>query len=479
MKKIKSLLMAALVATSLMGSIPAMAASPVAPTRVNVHVGADASTEANLTWITKEASDATVRLARGNGKNYQEITGTCEEVIQYGAYDKPNKIFSEPVTIYSNQVEFKGLKPNTTYNYIIGEGEDAFEGSFHTAPKANSHKPTRFVYVCDPQIQEMGKLDSEPWGATAHMISNIKKVDFLYIAGDHTDRDGLNFQWEKFYNNIGAYPTAPQDMLAKIPVASVYGNHDTANNTLDKNINLPDEYGQGVYSYDYGSARYIMLNLETAKDPVERERQYQIAKGLIEEGKEMGLWIIMGWHKSLYTGASHVDDGDVIEGRKFWSPRLAALDVDMILQGHDHVYSRGFIDGTGYKVTPEMDGAGNYILPDNAPLWMVGNHAGGLKWYEQVEYQVTEGDPLAPNYEFLDVNSTDDLSNEKKEQTWTVIDVKKNTIEVTCYMMKYDVESDEITTAPYIYDQFSIRRSAQEGKNTVKTNNGKAYGKNK
>ncbi len=459
-QKLKALVLSAIVALSVF-TVPLnakAATSAKAPARVNVHVGADASTEANLTWITGVSTNGQVKLAPANGENYKIYTGTSEAVQHYNEYSKAAG-FSQPETIYSNQVEFKGLKPNTKYNYVIGEGEETFEGTFTTAPKAGTRKPTTFVYVSDPQIAETGKRDSEAWGAATAQIGKLKKVDFMYIAGDHTDRDGLDFQWEKFYNNIGAYPTAPQDLLAKTPLVSVYGNHDTANDTLDKNVNLPDEYGRGVYSFDWGTARYIMLNLEAGKDPVERERQYEIARTLIIEAKEAGLWTILGWHKSFYTGASHVDDGDVIEGRKFWGPRLAALDADVILQGHDHVYSRGFIDASGYKVDASTDAEGQYILPDNAPLWMVGNHPGGLKWYEAVNYDITPGDPIAPDYEFLDVNSTDDESNVKQEQTYTVVKVYDNRIEFTAYMFKYDVDSDTIVTEPYIYDQFTVTRT--------------------
>ena len=54
-----------------------------------------------------------------------------------------------------------------------------------------------------------------------------------------------------------------------------------------------------------------------------------------------------------------------------------------------------------------QDETGAYISKDNAPLYMVGGHAGGLKWYSKKNYTVEEGDPLLPNYEFLDVNSLD------------------------------------------------------------------------
>lgn len=47
-------------------------------------------------------------------------------------------------------------------------------------------------------------------------------MDFLYIAGDHTNTTTINQVWEYFYYNDGLYPTAAQEMLSKTKLASVY-----------------------------------------------------------------------------------------------------------------------------------------------------------------------------------------------------------------------------------------------------------------
>lgn len=452
-KRLKAIVLTAVMALGIAAYTPVgYAGSLTAPTRVNAHIGEDASTMINITWITDSETDAAVKIALGNGNKYAAYAGVSNEVTMFE--DMSYKI---PVKKYSNQVEVSGLKPDTNYNYVIGEGEEAFRGTFSTAPKANSKAPTTFVYVADPQVKTAE--NGEAWAATADQISQVKNLDFVYIAGDHTDKTAVNPQWEDFFYNDGLYPTAVQDLLGSTSLASTYGNHDTKDNSLDSNVNLPDEYSKGVYSYDYGAARFVILNLESSRyDWDNREAQYQLIKGLVEDAKAEGLWTVVGFHKSLYTGASHVDDADVVEARKFWGPKFAEMGVDVILQGHDHVYSRGFVTAEGYNANPAMDQSGSYILPANAPLYMVGNHAGGLKWYEKVEYAVGEGDPISPDYAFLDVNSVDDGSREKQEQTWTVVEVKNNTMTFTAYMMKYDETADEIITAPYIYDAFTIKR---------------------
>lgn len=450
-KKLLSVLAALVVTLGVGFSTPTYAGDNNIPTRINAHVGEDASTSVNISWMTDVLTDAKIRIAQGNGRHYVTYTGTSREVIQY-----EDTSYKKPVTKVANQVEIKGLKPNKRYNYIIGEGKNAVMGSFETAPKTGK-APVKFVYVADPQVKTAE--NGEAWAATAHEISKIKDLDFLYIAGDHTDKTAVDSQWTNFFNNNGLYPNAVQDLLRNTSLVSVYGNHDTKDDSLQNVINLPDEYSKGVYSFDYGTVRFISLNLETAKSDLnEREHQYEVTKKLVEEAKKRDMWTIVAFHKSIYTGASHIDDGDVIEARKFWAPRLADMGVNAVLQGHDHVYSRGFIDANGMKADVKVNGNGEYILPENAPLYMVGNHSGGLKWYSKVDYEVTPGDPLMPDYKFLDKNSIDDGSDVKRQQTWTEIEATNTTLTFKAYMMKYNEETDTVDVEPYLYDSFTIRR---------------------
>lgn len=47
------------------------------------------------------------------------------------------------------------------------------------------------------------------------------------------------------------------------------------------------------------------------------------------------------------------------------------------------MYSRGFVNADGTKADRVVDENGKVKNPENAPLYMVGGHAGGLKWYSK------------------------------------------------------------------------------------------------
>ena len=51
-------------------------------------------------------------------------------------------------------------------------------------------------------------------------------------------------------------------------------------------------------------------------------------------------WKFVTTHKAVYSNGSHYDDDDVIEMRAQLSTLMPELGVDMVFQGHDHVYLR-------------------------------------------------------------------------------------------------------------------------------------------
>lgn len=422
------------------------------PKQVNAHMGDDPSTEVNLTYTTIDSNLETKAVLNKKGSN-EKITVNGENSI--GNADK-----------YFHKIAIKDLEPNTEYEYTVGSEDNTYSGKFKTAPAKGSKEKIKFAFIADPQVSNT--TNSEAAGATFAQIS--KDVDFVYLAGDITDKSTNEIQWEALFDNGGKFSTGGQDLFGNKLISAVQGNHD--NNTLTRHINAPAEAGNIVYSYDYGPATFIMLNLESARtDANARNKQKEYLTEVVNEAKERGQWTFVGFHKSLYTGASHITDSDAIEARKYWGPTFAELDVDVVMQGHDHVYSRGFVTTDGYNANPEIDNNGKVINPENAPLYMVGGHAGGLKWYSKKNYTVGNGDPLSPGYSFLDVNSTDTGSDVKKEQVIVEMEVEDNELKVNTYMFKYDPETDEITTDKYLYDTVAVSKEELNSEYNVSLGN--------
>ena len=411
------------------------------PAQLNVHVGEDAATSVNVTYTTRVETDkTTIAVTKTAGGETKYFEGTSYQ----GIGGK-----------YIHEIVVTGLEACTEYSYVVGDGFNECCGTFKTALEQGDETVFTFAYLADTQVSNAD--NAEALGATLAKVNEMNP-DFVYLAGDITDRATNEAQWEWLFNNSGAFPTGGQDMFANSLIAVTQGNHD--NNEMYQHINAPEEAGKIVYSFDYGTMKFISLNLEAAKsDANARAQQEAYLREAVADAKANSQWTVVGFHKSLYTGASHIVDSDITAARKFWAPIFAELDIDMVLQGHDHVYSRGFVTEEGANANPDKDENGVIIQPD-APLYMVGGHAGGLKWYAKKNYTVTEGDPLTLDYAFLDVNSNDigAGSSVLKEQIITMFTVSSEQVDAVTYAFKYDPAADAITTEPYVLDSFSVKR---------------------
>lgn len=413
-----------------------------APEQLNVHVGDDAATQVNVTYTTITDTSTVIAVTKADGGETMYFEGTS----YVGLGGK-----------YIHEISVNGLEPATEYVYTVGDGFNERDGKFKTALEQGDESSFTFAYLADTQVSNAS--NAKALGATLAKV-NEKNPDFVYLAGDVTDKSTNESQWEWLFNNDGVYSTGGEDMFANNLVAVTQGNHD--NNEMYQHINAPEEAGKIVYSFDYGCAKFIILNLESARyDEDARAQQEAYLREAVKDAKANGQWTIVGFHKSLYTGASHITDSDIIAARKYWAPIFAETDVDLVLQGHDHVYSRGFVTAEGENANPTVLEDGTIIQPD-APLYMVGGHAGGLKWYSKKNYTVSEGDPLSLNYSFLDVNSTDTGSDVKKEQVITMLEVTNETISVKTTCFKYNTDEDAITTDEYVYDTFTVKRDLAE-----------------
>ncbi|MDR1952894.1 MAG: metallophosphoesterase [Clostridiales Family XIII bacterium] len=432
------------------------------PKQVNVHMGDDPSDAVNVTYTTVASDDAKIVIEKADGTG-EALTYAGETTI--GESSASNGQGGK----YLHKINVTGLESDTDYVYAVGNAM-TFAGQFKTAPTADSEDPIRFVYLADTQVSNA--TNAKALGATLQEVANMDP-DFVYLAGDITDTAANESQWEYMFSNGGAFPTGGEEMFGNYLISAVQGNHD--NNTFNRHINAPTlESGSVtnriVYSYDYGPLTFIGLNLEAAHSNASaKTEQETFLRAAVADAKARGQWTAVGFHKSLVTGASHITDSDVVTARKFWLPIFAELDVDMVLQGHDHVYSRGFVNELGYKADRTTNADGSINKPENAPLYMIGGHAGGLKWYSWKNYAVGAEDPIAPGYTFLDIDSAstdynfDGVedgpgSDVKQEQVIVEMEVSETEVEVKTYMFKYNTDSDTITTPKYLYDTMTMVR---------------------
>ena len=420
---------------SLFCTIPGFATGGV--DQVNLHIGQTPDT----VYLTYSASDA--------AQGAVSVTGP-EGAIAYTAIPA----WSDSAGKYLYSAKLDGLTPGSSYTYGIA---GAYSGTFQTPVDSGAFT---FAFLTDPQIGFTS--DAKATGALFSLLDSRDDLAFTYIAGDLTDSPRNERQWELLFQNSGANSAAGQSFLGSHLLAVAQGNHD--NSSFNGHITVPSaggDVGPAVYSFDYSNVKFVVLNMNSSETWA---AQADFLRRETAEAKNSDKWLVVGFHQSLYSGAAHIVDSSIISARKFWSPLLAELGVDVVLQGHDHVYARGFVTGSGTNANLTVV-RNAYHAGSGAPLYITGGESGAVKWYAARNYRISDGDPLAFNYSFLDVNSavpaqnpwgTD--TNQTHEQTYTLIHVDGDTMTFSTYMFRYSGESDQMITAPYLYDSLILRR---------------------
>lgn len=74
-------------------------------------------------------------------------------------------------------------------------------------------------------------------------------------------------------------------------------------------------------------------------------------------------WKIVVFHHSIYSSASHASDNDILARRDTLAPMFSQNGIDLVLMGHDHVYTRSMLmDGTTALKDESFDQNGNQFM---------------------------------------------------------------------------------------------------------------------
>lgn len=466
------------------------------PQQIGLAMTDNPQTSISINWTTIDTTltDAQVKVWE---KGADESTA-----IPYDAKTEKRAVTNSTIKDENGQViteknfysaTLDELKPDTEYSYrlIAHDGETEIVGdvrSFETAP--SSEDPYTFIYVADPQVSD---VHAKAWHANLD-IAKQKYPDakFIYIAGDLTNNTPNEGQWEGFFNQPGNEQyndVYSGSWISELPLAATMGNHDGGPNH-DGADGMTSHYTwlseiDGIpvtYAFDYGAAHFIILNTEYRSDE-DLEKQISFLRQEVKKAKDAGKWTIVGMHKTPYSGGDHMDDADVKLLRQRLSPVFAELDVDMVLQGHDHILSRGLVKLNGYKadVTEKIgDRTYSATAPGYAPLYYVANCGSTLKFYSPLEDNdwISEYDPVAPDYNFLDIDSTmpvghelnplgpstDDEQEETnpdfyRAPTFVAVTVSEDNVKFDTYMTGFDSETNTIVEETFLYDSFTLNKS--------------------
>ncbi|MBR2387176.1 MAG: metallophosphoesterase family protein [Clostridia bacterium] len=289
------------------------------------------------------------------------------------------------------KAEITGLKADTAYEYQIGKKGSTSSAqwskvfSFTTAKEELDE--FSFIAVGDTQGYQWEHFKY----ADAALNEAIKKVPnpaFILHTGDVVDSGYQAYQWKRYFKSLGDYGTNIANFVA-------IGNHDTrtvANDKLMDNdvknnffsfyFNHPDapsdalvmdpaiyeklsdsgkvqvdNFNETIYSYDYGNAHFIVLNTGTYVNT--GNETYPDDKYIIEaqkawlekdlEANKDAAWTIIMCHEPMYHQKAGKQD------RKYLTDIVEKYGVDLVIQGHSHLYTRSYPMKDGKIVTKTVD----------------------------------------------------------------------------------------------------------------------------
>lgn len=419
---------------------------------VSLTPGAD-ETQLNYAWYSHTVETPKVRVAtKQNMDGAIEFEGTQTEAVTI-----------DSVKYYSNKVIVKNLKADTNYYYQVMQNGKWQDAEVYTT---KSFSEFSFLYVGDPQIgasknqtsTEQEKMvsagnevsstaadnlaarnDGYNWNNILNdAVKDHSNVSFIVSAGDQVNA-GKN---EREY---AAYLGA--DALTSLPVATTIGNHDSVSNQYSLHFNNPNafsgkdaNYIQGQteagtdYYYSYGNVLFIVLDTNNYNCATHEN----VMKKAISENKD-AKWRIVVFHQDIFGSGYDHSDSDGMVLRTQLTPLMDKYDIDVVLQGHDHTYSRTYQlqgdgkDHTAYGKDVDMKSA-DYITQNNCYQIVDDTESGTVVNPKGTVYLEANSATGSKFYNLI-ASKQDYIS--ERSQTWTpsysVVTVTDNSFSVKTY----------------------------------------------
>jgi len=300
------------------------------PDRIVLTWKTDPRTSQAVTWRT----DASVREPV-----VQVATATAgpkapEDVRAVAATSQELALEGRTVAHY-HTANIEGLEPGKRYMYRVGDGAVWSPWySFRTA----SSQPERFTFLYFGDTQNGIRASASR--VVRQALADAPHARFTLHAGDLINTANSDSDWEEWHDVYGW-------ANASIPVIATPGNHEYAKGATDDapriltahwrpQFGLPENGPAGVapetaYYVDFQGVRIIALN--SMDEP---RAQAEWLRGVLANNPNR--WTVVTFHHPIYSIARGRDNKEL---RELWRPVLLEGKVDLVLQGHDHIYGRG------------------------------------------------------------------------------------------------------------------------------------------
>jgi hypothetical protein len=326
--------------------------SVVAPFGRHLAFGADPKTQMRISWqVPLAVRKPFVRIGTRPDELSRRIEAEVRDLHTPGVTG-----VRAALDQYYLHAALDGLRPGTTYYYGVGhDGLDPAAAahrstiaSFRTAPAS----PEKFVFTA---FGDQGV--SKAAAANDHILLrqdpafHLHAGDICYanVNGRGEESDGYDpSYWDLFLKQN-------EEVARSVPWMVTTGNHDM------EAWYSPDGYGgqlarwslpesgfdprsaPGVYAFTYGNVGFVALDANDVSYEIPANLGYTGGKQTAWLDEKLGElrgsvdFVVVFFHHCAYSTSSHASDGGV---REEWLPLFAKHQVDLVINGHNHVYER-------------------------------------------------------------------------------------------------------------------------------------------
>nr|WP_269328130.1 metallophosphoesterase family protein [Kineosporia mesophila] len=436
---------------------PAQAADAATLTGVILGVGAD-ETQRMVTWYSSADTVQAAQIAPAA----QVVNGEFPAgASSFSAVGGANIATSGG---YNRHATLTGLAENTTYSYHVGS--DGNWSKTYTFKTQDFDGEYDFLFLGDPQIGASGNVanDQAGWADTLDVATKANPdAEILVSGGDQVETANTESQWNAFL--------APEQ-LRQVPYAATIGNHDVGGKAYEQHLATPNtdrsasyyvngnptsNTSGGDYWYMYKDVLFIDLNSNSytsSSGGGGDEAHLSYVTDVITKHGADAKYKVLVYHHSIYSPASHAKDADNKVRRVDFPTTFSKLGVDLVLQGHDHAYTRSYLIKNGAKAdADEQPGAADVYPGPGGVLYVTANSASGSKYYDITapDNSGTSGagngpDPLDPTRYWY--NS---VQNQEHTRTYVKVKVRNDQLVVENIRSEANVGStvDKVTVHPY------------------------------
>lgn len=401
-------------------SAPLLNTTPIK--NLTMQVGA-AEGEVRLNWLSPSSARGQVTwytVQNGDFKTFDAETAASTTVPGY----------------YVNKVVVTDAQPGLTYAYKAGNAAGWSPEYKYTVPEDKGGDIT-FLAVSDAQIGQAQYEEVEDtikrWDAVTNRLTNyVPEAQFMFHMGDQVAVYGDQSQYDGFLDHLGLY---------RIPLAPVVGNHDVPNEFSMEEVGLPggkyfyehfnvphrSDIGQsqfdldGDYYFTRGNVLFIVLNSSTIQ---ETDIHEQYVPRVVNKFPDI-KWRVLVQHFPAYSSVEKYQNQLDPHIKNSLAYIAADNDIDLVLSGHDHAYSRTAFVDRKCQIIGDYDTKSGGVAenPDGTMYVTCGTASGCI--YQAVtpeERVVFQGQPEVPTALKVDVTDNELHLTTYLVDSWTVYD---------------------------------------------------------